>query len=59
MEREFKGSIGHIRVRTAMTEGDLIEGVDVYINGTFELFLAKTYVCDSNEVIEGLIESNL
>lgn len=58
MEREFKSPIGHIRVRTAMAEGDLIEGVDVYINGTFELFLAETYVCDSDEVIEELIELN-
>ena len=61
MEREFKSPIGHIRVRSAMAEGefnDLIEGIDVYVNGTYQGFLAGTYVCDSNEVIEGLIGLN-
>jgi len=58
MEREFKSPIGHIRVKGAMAEGefnDLIEGIDVYVNGTFQCFLAETYVCDSNEVIEEVI----
>lgn len=58
MEREFKSPIGHIRVKSAMAEGefnDLIEGIDVYVNGKYQGFLAETYVCDSNEIIEGLI----
>lgn len=59
MEREFKHEGNHVRVRYAIAEGefnDLIEGIDVYVNGIYRGFLAETSPCDSNEVIMDSLE---